>query len=109
MELWEALAKRRKEIGMQYSELEQLSGLSISTIKKILGGHIAAPSYESVQAIAYAMKLSMAELDGMISELAVTKEAFSDSAMRIASLYDTTTVQGRELFDAIAAFVEKNF
>lgn len=109
MELWEALSKRRKEIGMQYSDLERLSGLSISTIKKILGGHIAAPSYESVQSIAYAMKMSMAELDRMIAEPAQPKETFSDSAMRIAALYDSTSDQGRELLNTISAFIEKNF
>lgn len=109
MELWEALSKRRKEIGMQYTDLERESGLSISTIKKILGGHIAAPSYESVQAIAYAMNMSMAELDRMIAEQTVTENTLTTSALRIATLYDATTDQGRELFDSIATFVEKTF
>lgn len=109
MELWEALSKRRKEIGMQYTDLERESGLSISTIKKILGGHIAAPSYESVQAIAYAMKLSMAELDRMIAEKTVAANDYSPAALRIAAIYDTLNATGKALFESIAEFSEKNF
>lgn len=109
MELWEALSKRRKEIGMQYTDLERESGLSISTIKKILGGYIAAPSYESVQAIAYAMKMSMAELDRMIAAQTVTDNDYSPSALKLAMLYDSLNDTGKALLDTVAAFSEKNF
>lgn len=87
MELWEALSKRRKEIGMQFTELEKETGMSISTLKKIFGGHIAAPSYLSIQAIAYAMKMTMAELDLMIAEKP-DNNGPSAEALQLAYAYD---------------------
>ena len=101
MELWEALSKRRKEIGMQFTELEKASGLSISTLKKILGGHVSAPSYESVQSIAYAMKMSMADLDRMIVEGDDQNDSLSPKALALAKAYDTLSPYGKSMIDCI--------
>lgn len=109
MELWEALSKRREEIGMRYADLERTSGLSISTIKKILGGHIAAPSYESVQAIAYAMNLTMADLDRIIANDAFESTQPTQAALRLARLYDSLNDSGKELINLVATFAEKKF
>lgn len=43
------------------------------------------------------------------SDLQDSPALISEQALHIAALYDTTTDQGRELFDSIAVFIEKTF
>lgn len=68
MELFEALAFRRKELGMKYELLSERSHIPVNTLKKIFTGNIAAPSFESIKAIVYAMDWTLEELDGKIEE-----------------------------------------
>ena len=112
MELWEVLSSRRKEIGMSFDELQAKTNLSISTIKKILGGYIAAPSFESVRTIAYAMDITIDELDRRIESSIKNADAvpaYSSAALALASLYDNLTDAGKELLDQSSAFASKHF
>lgn len=101
--LHEALSHRRKNLGMSVDQLAEKSGIPKSTLAKVLTGVNPNPTLETIKSIAYALNMSLDEL------VAESDCRFSDSAMRIAALYDSTTAQGRELFDSIATFVEKNF
>lgn len=102
MELWEALSNRRKEIGMSFDELQSKTNLSISTIKKILGGHVAAPSFESVRTIAYAMDITLAELDGRIDDSPSPKSAYSPEALALAEVYDKLDPHSKRVVDTVA-------
>lgn len=106
MELWEALSNRRKEIGMQFDELHRKTDLSVSTLKKILGGHVSAPSFDSVRAIAYAMDITMAELDRRIEDESKAANpntaTFSPAALALASIYDSLDDHGKCMLDTVA-------
>lgn len=108
MELWEALSIRRKEIGMQFDELQRKTGLSISTLKKILGGHVSAPSFDSVRAVAYAMDITMAELDrridgdAMQQEQPATVPVLSPEALNLARIYDELDPHSQRIVYTVA-------
>ena len=68
MEMYEVLAAVRKEKKVQFDELSQKTGLSVSTLKKILTGVTKAPLFENVRSIAYALDLTLDDLDMRIME-----------------------------------------
>lgn len=102
MELWEALSNRRKEIGMSFDELQSKTNLSISTIKKILGGHVAAPSFDSVRLIAYAMDITMAELDKRIDDSLKSESSLSPDALALAAIYDRLDPHSKRVVESVA-------
>ena len=54
----ERLKKAKKEKGLSYDELAQVTGLSRSTITNIFCGYIDLPRHETVQAIERALGLA---------------------------------------------------
>ena len=54
----EKLKQAKKEKGLSYDDLAQLTGYSRSTITNIFCGYIELPRYETVQAIERALGLS---------------------------------------------------
>jgi transcriptional regulator with XRE-family HTH domain len=48
---------RRRELGMSYSALSELSGVSLSLVQRLLGGKVHAPRLQSVIAVAHALGL----------------------------------------------------
>lgn len=104
MELWEALSNRRKEIGMSFDDLQSKTNLSISTIKKILGGHVAAPSFDSVRTIAYAMDITMAELDRRIADSGKNESAdspYSPEALELAAIFDKLDPHSKRVVESV--------
>ena len=67
MEMYEVLASVRKEKRVSFEELSQRTGLSVSTLKKILTGVTKAPLFENVRSIAYALGISLNDLDAMVA------------------------------------------
>lgn len=63
MEFYEILSNRRKDVGMSYDDLSIRSSVPISTIKKILTGVTKDPQFETVRSVAYALGLTLNDLD----------------------------------------------
>lgn len=61
--MWEALAARRKELGMKFDTLSKLSGVPETTLKKVLTGVTTNPKMTTVKAIAGALEMTISELD----------------------------------------------
>ena len=101
--LHKVLTDRRRAIGMSIDELVEKSGVPKGTLTKVLTGVSSNPALETVKAIAYAMGMSLNELDNYESK------EISDAAMRLALIYDSLNEAGRELIDQTVAFAEKNF
>ena len=99
MELWEALSNRRNEIGMSFDELQSQTKLSISTLKKILGGHVSNPSFESIRSIAYAMDITLSELDSRIAE---DQPTISPEAQALAKIYDGLDAHSQRIVMTVA-------
>lgn len=94
---------RKKQLGITNVQLAEMTGITLSTLEKITSGRNKNPTLDTLQAIADAIGC---EIDDFRD---TPRPKISPSAMRIATLYDATNSQGRELFDSIATFVENNF
>lgn len=64
------LSDRRKAIGMSIDRLVELSGVPKGTVTKILTGVTPNPSLENAKAIAYALGLTLKDLDDFANESA---------------------------------------
>lgn len=73
MKHYEILAARRKELKMQYAELSEKSGVPISSAKRILTGQTPDPRIETLKSLAYAMGLTLEDLDGNTKSSTVSK------------------------------------
>lgn len=63
MELFEILTARRRAIGMSIDELVEASRVPKGTVAKVMAGITRDPGIETLKAIAYAMGLSLEDLD----------------------------------------------
>lgn len=61
--LHKILTERRKSIGLSIDQLVEKSGIPKSTLTKVLTGVSPNPSLETVKAIAYALGLSLNDLE----------------------------------------------
>lgn len=104
MELWEALAARKKEIGIKYEELSEKADIPVNTLKKIFTGRIEAPSFESIRAIAYAMGLTLDDLDKRIEETGKQ----SEEERELIGKYRELTPVGKELIQTTMTFAMKH-
>lgn len=86
MELYEALSQQRKAIRMSFEELNNRTGISISTLKKIFTGVTANPAFETVRAIAYAMGITTDDLADIMRE--EPQARLSVEAQRLARDFD---------------------
>lgn len=97
MELIEALSLRRKELDMKYESLSDKSGIPVNTLKKIFTGNIKAPSFESIKSIAYAMDMTLEELDRQMEE----KSEFSESDIAMLKAISSLDAPGRAAVQAV--------
>lgn len=97
MEVFEALALRRKEIGMKYELLSEKSGIPVNTLKKIFTGNIGAPSFESIKSIAYAMDWTLEELDRRIEE----KSEYSTEDIALLTAINSLDIPGKAAVKAV--------
>lgn len=97
MDLVEALAIRRKELGLKYEELSEKSKVPVNTLKKIFTGNIAAPSFESIKSIAYAMDMTLEELDRRIEE----RSDFSENDIAMLKAISALDAPGRAAVQAV--------
>lgn len=90
---------------MSFDDLQSKTNLSISTIKKILGGHVAAPSFDSVRTIAYAMDITMAELDSRIADSdknSSDDSPYSPEALVLAAIFDKLDPHSKRVVESVA-------
>ena len=55
MHLIEQLREKKKEMGYNYAQLSELSGVPLGTVQKVLGGHVKNPRYETLLALEKAL------------------------------------------------------
>lgn len=51
MNLIDKLRERKRELGYNYRQISDLSGVPLGTVQKVLGGQIAHPRYDTLQAL----------------------------------------------------------
>lgn len=100
MELWKALAARRKELGMKFDTLSKLSGVPETTLKKVLTGVTTNPKMTTVKAIAGALEMTLSELDDRMQE----DKGLSFEEMQLVERYRTLDDAGKSLVDHVLAY-----
>lgn len=103
MMLYQVLTNRRVELKMSMDELAAKSGVSKSTLSKIMCGKTANPQIETLKPIAYALDMTLAEI-GMQEEK--SSVSLSPEAIRIARIYDNSNDKIKAAFEAVAAITE---
>lgn len=63
MALHEILTQKRIELGLSLDEIVKRSGVPKGTVAKIMSGNTPNPQIESLKAIAYALDLTLDDLD----------------------------------------------
>lgn len=100
MALHEILTRKRIELGISLDEIVKRSGVAKGTVSKIMSGNTPNPQIESLKAIAYALGLTLDDLDENPNKSSVS--TISSAAMNLARIYDTLDDHGRRLLDMVA-------
>jgi len=100
MELWKALAARRKELGMKFDTLSRLSGVPETTLKKVLTGVTTNPKMTTVKSIAGALEMTLSELDDRMQE----DKGLSFEEMQLVERYRTLDDAGKSLVEHVLAY-----
>ena len=95
MELYEALSYQRRAIKMSFEELNNKTGISVSTLKKIFTGVTSNPAFETVRTIAYAMGITTNDLTHMMRE--EQPRTLSLEAQRFARDFDSLSEDKKRL------------
>lgn len=93
--LHKILTERRRSIGMSIDQLVEKSGVPKGTLTKVLTGASANPALETVKAIAYALGLTLNDLEED------RNPGLSAKAVAVAQEYERMTPYGRSLIDVI--------
>lgn len=89
------LSDRRKAIGMSIDQLVELSGVPKGTVTKILTGVTPNPSLENAKAIAYALGLTLMDLDdGVVGNVPSVD-------LRLVELFSKLDDHGKKLVMAV--------
>ena len=99
MELYEALANRRRQIKMSFDELSSTSNIPVSTLKKIFTGVTANPPFETVRSIAYAMGITTDDLTESMERS--IDHGLSPAALEIARKFDMLDDHSKKVVIAI--------
>lgn len=90
------LSDRRKELGMSIDALVEASGVPKGTLTKILTGVTPNPSLENAKAIAYALGMSLQDLDDGAGEVVI-----SEDMRALAERFNALDDHGKRLVMAV--------
>ena len=104
MELFEKLAQKRKERKISFEELSERTGVSISTLKKVLTGVTSDPAFTLIDKIAFALGVKLDELSML------EQNPFTPEALEIARKYDDISDEhSRSLIKNLVDFEYNHF
>ena len=100
--LHKILTDRRRSLGMSIDQLVEKSGVPKGTLTKVLTGVSSNPALETVKAIAYALELSLNDLE---------ERPFPDlspEAIAVARAYETMSSYGKAVIDCVISQEESH-
>ena len=116
---YDALDLRRRELGISYSALAELSGVSQPALQRLLTGKVESPGVTSVAAVARVLGMGAIRIldDGSIKfESAVTAQALRERQVRkkakwlVGMVQGTSALEGQAVSDSeYQAMVEKTY
>jgi hypothetical protein len=113
------LSIRRRELGIPYSALSQISGVSQPSVQRLLSGRLRAPRFDSVIAVARALELDRMRIleDGSLkfeptstAQQVREKQARRKAELLVGMVQGTSALEGQAVSDAaIRAMVDSTF
>ena len=103
MNIGKLITQYRKEAGLTIDELAERSGISKSTINKIISGVSKAPTLESIRALAKAMGKTLNDFDDEKIKRAST---ISAEALKIAQKYERLNNTSKGAVSALITYYE---
>jgi hypothetical protein len=113
------LDARRREVGIPYSALSELSGVSLPVVQRLLCGKLQAPRFQSVIAVAHALGLHGLRIqeDGSIKfEASLSaqdlreQQAWNKARRLVEMVQGTSALEGQAVGEAsYKAMVERAY
>jgi len=101
MNIGKLITKYRKEAGLTLDELADKSGISKSTINKIISGASKAPTLESIRALAKAMGKTLNDFDDEKRASTISAEA-----LKFAQKYENLNTTSKGAVSALITYYE---
>lgn len=102
MNIGKLITQYRKEAGLTIDELAERSGISKSTINKIISGASKAPTLESIRALASAMGKTLNDFDDDKKRAST----ISAEALKIAQKYERLNNTSKGAVSALITYYE---
>jgi hypothetical protein len=104
------LDSRRRELGIPFSALSELSGVSQPVVQRLLGGKLQSPRFQSVIAVAQALGLQGLEIleggsikfDARVSAQLLREQQAWKKARRLVGMVQGTSALEGQAVDAAA-------
>ena len=93
------LQKRRRELGMTYSDLAVRSGVSLATVKRIFGDDMAAASLKHIAALAEAMGLTLDMREDISSDEFKEQAAVKQADRLVRMVLGTSALEAQPVSD----------
>jgi len=93
-DILESLYRRRRDLGMPYDELARRCGVSISTLKRVLGGE-ATGSFSTVSAIADALGVHLGAEHAEDVAAMRQRQARAKARTLVALVQGTSALEGQ--------------
>jgi transcriptional regulator with XRE-family HTH domain len=93
-DILESLYRRRRDLGMPYDELARRCGVSISTLKRVLGGEATA-SFATVSAIADALGVRLGSEHAEDVASMRQRQARAKARTLVALVQGTSALEGQ--------------
>ncbi len=100
------LSRRRRTLGMPYEELGLRCGISISTLKRVLGGEVTA-SFSTVAAIADALGVDLGTTRADDIAAMRDRQAHAKARRIVALVQGTSALEGQAVDSTDAALMEQ--
>lgn len=100
------LSRRRRALGMPYDKLGQMCGVSISTLKRVLGGEVAA-SFSTVVAIADALGMDLGPIRADDIAAMRDRQARAKAHEIVALVQGTSALEGQAVDSTDVALLEQ--
>src|SRR5437762_3222607 len=97
LRLFKILDDRRRELGMSYAALAKRSGVSMTTVVRILSGRHPQASFENVWAIAGALDVSVRFEPNASAEEVCERQARRKAKQLVGMVQGTSGLEGQAL------------
>ena len=106
IDILDVLSRRRRGLGMSYEELGRRCGVSVSTLKRVMGGEEGA-SFSTVSAVAHALGVNFAQASAEDVSAMRERQARVKARALVALVQGTSALEGQAVDTADIELMEQ--